>query len=156
MICRKCNKEKAREEFTKKMSGTLGKRCRDCRTTYKTENNKKHAKTRADKQKERYRKATACPLSKAWLNNKRRKYRKTPNGAASHLASTRARQAGLGKATPTWVDRKTLNQIYRCRPDGFHVDHVIPLNGSDVCGLHVPWNLQYLSSEENLKKGNKV
>lgn len=61
----------------------------------------------------------------------------------------------LRRATPPWVDLSVVSQIYMACPKGHHVDHVIPLRGKNVCGLHVHTNLQYLTATENLRKNNK-
>jgi len=56
--------------------------------------------------------------------------------------------------TPTWADKEAIELFYKNRPDGYHVDHIIPLNATLACGLHVLENLQYLTKEENLRKKN--
>lgn len=56
---------------------------------------------------------------------------------------------------PPWANRKEIARIYRDRPVGMHVDHIVPLQGKTVCGLHVEYNLQYLTAEENVRKGAK-
>jgi 5-methylcytosine-specific restriction endonuclease McrA len=60
----------------------------------------------------------------------------------------------MASACPKWVDQKQLKEIYKACPVGMEVDHIVPLKGIIVSGLHVPWNLQYLTKEENRKKNN--
>ena len=59
-------------------------------------------------------------------------------------------------ATPPWVDEAAILAIYESCPKGMHVDHIEPLQGRNLCGLHVPWNLQYLTPQENSSKSNRV
>lgn len=69
----------------------------------------------------------------------------------------RARKYNLAKAkrVPSWADLEKIKQIYVECPKGFHVDHIIPLQGELVSGLHVENNLQYLLPQDNLSKSNK-
>jgi hypothetical protein len=69
------------------------------------------------------------------------------------------------KATPLWLedshysemlDLYTAAKMFQLYTGNeYHVDHIVPLLGDIVCGLHVPWNLQLLSSFENQSKGNR-
>lgn len=56
---------------------------------------------------------------------------------------------------PKWADISKIKEFYANCPKGYHVDHIVPLQGKFVSGFHVENNLQYLSAEDNLKKGNK-
>jgi len=72
-----------------------------------------------------------------------------------------ARRSGLSKRTPEWADLKEIRRIYvECRRISqqtgvkHHVDHIIPLAGRTVSGLHVPGNLQIIPARENQAKLN--
>ena len=80
-------------------------------------------------------------------------------------ADTKARRRKHRQATPHWLTRKQkgeIRQLYqiaitmsRTTGEPYVVDHIVPLRGEGVCGLHVPWNLRVVTREENLRKSNK-
>lgn len=65
------------------------------------------------------------------------------------------RRLKVNQQTPKWANKEAIVTFYKNCPKGYHVDHIIPLNGKNVSGLHTLENLQYLSATENLRKGNK-
>ena len=69
------------------------------------------------------------------------------------------RRAAECMAMPRWLTSGHLNEIRLIYAEAARneltVDHIIPLKGENVCGLHVPWNLRPLSSSENSRKGNR-
>lgn len=70
-------------------------------------------------------------------------------------AIQKKRHATKLNAIPKWADLRAIEQFYINCPKGYEVDHIIPLQGKNVCGLHVLDNLQYLTVEENRRKGNR-
>lgn len=76
------------------------------------------------------------------------------NNPSAKNADTAARRCAKMKRTPNWSDRKRIREIYAGCPANHHVDHIIPLRGELVSGLHVPDNLQYLPAAENIRKNN--
>jgi preprotein translocase subunit SecA len=94
------------------------------------------------------------------LNNKdkSKEYQKEYNLNNRNLLNAREakRRAIKLNATPRFADLKKIKEIYRNCPKGYQVDHIIPLTSKLVCGLHVHWNLQYLTAHDNRTKSNKL
>lgn len=77
-------------------------------------------------------------------------------------ADTRKRQAAQLRATPTWADHKAIEQYYLIAAyltaelgTPFHVDHVVPLQGETVCGLHAHTNVSIALGAWNCSKSNR-
>lgn len=66
-----------------------------------------------------------------------------------------ARRAAQARATPAWANTDAILAFYAACPPGFEVDHIVPIKGKNVCGLHCEANLQYLSRSDNARKINK-
>jgi hypothetical protein len=67
----------------------------------------------------------------------------------------KTRKAMKLSRVPSWANIEKIREIYSACPSGHHVDHIVPLQGKFVSGLHVETNLQYLPALENLRKHNK-
>jgi hypothetical protein len=93
----------------------------------------------------------------------KQRYKEANPDLYKELVSLRRRR--FRDATPKWLSPEQRMEIrlkYRLaiemsRATGIRhaVDHEVPIQGEDVCGLHVPWNLRVITQEENLKKSNK-
>ena len=85
------------------------------------------------------------------------KYHKTWREENRGLSNAMSKEAKLSrlKRTPSWCEKHEIRDIYKDCPTGYQVDHIIPLRGKNVSGLHVASNLQYLTDKENHVKRNK-
>lgn len=77
-------------------------------------------------------------------------------------AANKARKVTKLRATPAWADHEAIAKVYAEQQElidhgiDCHVDHIIPLRGKTVCGLHVHNNLQLLLPADNIRKSNKL
>lgn len=136
------NREKALEygrEYFAKNRESLNQKRLERHYENRDAANKKRAKNRAENL-ERDKERTA-----AW----RRRNRGLCNAYIKNYRMAKRR------ALPNWADIEATKKFYANCPEGHHVDHIIPLRGKTVSGLHVIENLQYLTAAENFKKRNK-
>jgi len=86
--------------------------------------------------------------------DKAAQYREVNRGAERDRTTVHRITARMGRPLPAAYDREACEAFYAACPEGMQVDHVVPLNGEFVSGLHVSWNLQYMTPVQNWKKGN--
>lgn len=98
------------------------------------------------------------------LLEKSKKYR--DENSHKYVELCRRRRIKIDGATPSWLSicqkDEIINTYLQCKnitsSTGIphHVDHIIPINSDIVCGLHVPWNLQIVTAEYNVRKSNRL
>lgn len=117
-------------------------------------------KALAEKSRKRYEK------NKEYMRKRQSEYGKLPSAKALNAARQKKREQRKRMATPSWLTEEHLlemKHMYWLAGDlkavsgqEYHVDHIVPLKGKNVCGLHVPWNLQILPADLNYRKSNRL
>ena len=184
-VCTKCAVSKSASDFyVDSRRGYLRGKCKECLKqedkAYRTANPEKKAKqakqwrvNNPEKWKEvakrhfvknrdvmYQRSAIWREANREYCNQLSREWAKNNPSKASANASKR--RAKLLNATPVWADFAAIQIEYdladwcsKTTGIKYHVDHIMPLQGKNVCGLHVPNNLQVIQAMDNLKKNNK-
>ena len=165
--CNDCKKSIPLESFYRNSSSVDGRDyfCKECR---------KHRKLLRKGQEKAYQKEYR-ELKRDKRSNYSRDFNKNNKGyfqnwRAMNTDKTRAYaqiyRFRKKSGTPGWLTEDQLHQIeaFYCHArdceivsgEKYHVDHIIPIKGENICGLHVPWNLQVLPADVNISKSNKV
>lgn len=153
--CNRCLDTKPFESFSKDKYKKDGYTtiCKDCRKKYMSSYYNKNRDAIIKNVQGWY------EDNKQYRSTYRRKHYESNKGA--YNAATRARQAAKLKATPSWANLEQIKRIYTAcasitKRTGVehHVDHIIPLQGESVCGLHVEKNLAIIPAQMNLQKSN--
>ena len=148
---RKNNPESVRKTESRRSPESIAKKRAYCR---------KWQKENADQVKENKRlwiKQIMLERPEEWREKQRQAARRlywTDPGKGRANARKKAGERRAALAYPAWADKGAIKTFYDECPDGYQVDHVIPLRGNNISGLHVENNLQYLTLSENSRKGN--
>ena len=164
--CPRCEQAKTKEEFGKHANRKDGLQvyCSACMTSLRQER-------QYDKRRWIERREFESARNKAFrianrerlrpYDQQRQKAYRAANPGVIRARNIARKHLQL-QATPAWASMAEINAVYlearRLQElDGIprHVDHVVPLKGRGVCGLHVEFNLQILTAAENMSKHNK-
>ena len=164
--CTKCSEVKAVSDFhqNKRNKNGLQAACKACVKIYSdstkkesSERSRKHhlanRQHRLEKEKARYqanREKKAEYAKKYYEANKGDFYFRRGKARAARIQRT-PQWADMSAVAEFYAEAKRLEELTGIQ---FHVDHIVPLQGEMVSGLHVPANLQLLTAHENLSKSN--
>ena len=138
------------------------------RADYFREYNKSEAGQQAKRKYYEANKENVIARAQARPDEDKRRYKKTHkvNNPDMYKEMTSLRRRRFRDATPKWLTENQKMEIRfkyrlaialsRATGERHAVDHIIPLHGESVCGLHVPWNLQVLTQKDNLAKYNRL
>ena len=159
--CKTCSVAKPVSAFYKQSTrGAFGVRgtCKDCDNLKKKSYRQALGEALYERKKQEYERNKTAHLAQ------KRHYRQTNKGKINALVA--ARKKVIRQRTPKWLSKddswliKEAYELATLRTKMFkfswHVDHVIPLQGKTVTGLHVPTNLQVIPGVDNIRKKNKV
>lgn len=178
-ICSKCKIEKELNLFSLKNSSKdkLDHYCKICRNISSSEYKKQNKDKIKDYNSDHYRNNVDQHIRKAvkWqqlnpvkykISSRKSRIKWATSNSSLILAKAAKRRAAKLKALPKWLtkaEHEQIKELYTCAQmfklytgEEYHVDHIVPLQGENVCGLHVPWNLQVIPAKENLSKSNKL
>ena len=140
----------------------------ETRADYFREYNKSEAGQQAKRKYYEANKENVIARAQARPDEDKRRYKKTHkvNNPDMYKEMTSLRRRRFRDATPKWLtDTQKMEirlkyrlaiELSRATGERHAVDHIIPLHGESVCGLHVPWNLQVLTQKDNLAKYNRL
>ena len=157
-LCITCRSTKSLDSFNNCKKAKDGKQseCKTCKSEYKAKwkkaNSERHNATNR----------ASYLRNQVEIKAKHKAWKQVNQSLVNaHRASYRATKLC---ATPSWLTEEHTTLIadtYWLAKDlqvitgeDYRVDHIVPLKGKDVCGLHVPWNLQVLPATINLQKSN--
>jgi 5-methylcytosine-specific restriction endonuclease McrA len=138
------------------------------RADYFRKYNKSEAGQQAKRKYYEANKENVIARAQARPDEDKRRYKKTHkvNNPDMYKEMTSLRRRRFRDATPKWLTENQKMEIRlkyrlaielsRATGERHAVDHIIPLHGESVCGLHVPWNLQVLTQKDNLVKYNRL
>lgn len=161
--------EKAHSEFyVRSESGKLRRDCKECcgiRQKAIVEANKEHVARRKqewferNKERQLQRISDWCDKNKERVLAAKRKYREA-NPVVDRVNTVKRRAALMNRNAP-WADRNVIRFFYDTRAymsadtgQQWHVDHIVPLRGKVVSGLHTHNNLRVIPAVDNMAKGN--